>query len=188
MKIALISFCFFWCCFAYAETYIWVDDQGVTNFTDNANLIPKKYRKKALENSGSDITTSDPDVRRSVNESIQNNQLRETQRQEALESQRAAEEKKEIAIKLAKTKCRSDIPDDCGPGRHCLHSILSKTGVCKSEAEAARIIDKSNQAIRDMQQQQRDMDQESRDRQLDRKLNDIKDKQDSIDRRLKWGW
>ena len=29
-----------------AETYQWVDDKGVTNFTDNPDRIPAKYRSK----------------------------------------------------------------------------------------------------------------------------------------------
>ncbi|MRR58148.1 MAG: DUF4124 domain-containing protein [Deltaproteobacteria bacterium] len=31
---------------AYADTYQWVDDKGVVNFTDNPESIPKKYLKK----------------------------------------------------------------------------------------------------------------------------------------------
>jgi hypothetical protein len=64
MKVALISFCFLLSSFATsacAETYKWVDDQGSMHFTDNANSIPKKYRKQALEDSWPDITTNDPD-------------------------------------------------------------------------------------------------------------------------------
>jgi len=33
---------------ADAETYKWIDDQGVVSFTDNPALIPHKYRSKAL--------------------------------------------------------------------------------------------------------------------------------------------
>ncbi|HTG80650.1 MAG TPA: DUF4124 domain-containing protein [Geobacteraceae bacterium] len=32
---------------AFAETYIWVDDQGTTNFADDLGNVPQKYRKKA---------------------------------------------------------------------------------------------------------------------------------------------
>lgn len=31
---------------ARADTYRWVDDKGVVNFTDNPDLIPSKYRKR----------------------------------------------------------------------------------------------------------------------------------------------
>lgn len=31
---------------AYADTYQWVDDKGVVNFTDNPQNVPKKYLKK----------------------------------------------------------------------------------------------------------------------------------------------
>lgn len=34
---------------ASAEIYKWVDDKGVTNFTDNRDAIPAKYRKKAVQ-------------------------------------------------------------------------------------------------------------------------------------------
>jgi hypothetical protein len=31
---------------AYADTYQWVDDKGVVNFTDNLDNVPSKYMKK----------------------------------------------------------------------------------------------------------------------------------------------
>lgn len=32
---------------ALAETYIWEDDQGTVNFTEDLGKVPKKYRKRA---------------------------------------------------------------------------------------------------------------------------------------------
>jgi len=34
------------CVPAHADTYQWVDDKGVVNFTDNPENVPKKYRKR----------------------------------------------------------------------------------------------------------------------------------------------
>lgn len=31
---------------SHADTYKWVDSQGVVNFTDNLDAVPRKYRKK----------------------------------------------------------------------------------------------------------------------------------------------
>jgi hypothetical protein len=32
---------------AFAETYIWEDERGTTNFADDLSKVPRKYRKKA---------------------------------------------------------------------------------------------------------------------------------------------
>lgn len=49
---------------AYADTYQWVDDSGVMNFTDNPESVPKKYQKKVKiirsESGEPGATTSSP--------------------------------------------------------------------------------------------------------------------------------
>jgi hypothetical protein len=164
-----------------AATYMWQDENG-THFTDNANSIPKKYRAKALAEPKGDITTTDPDVEQSVDRSRSRARAKNLQDEEAT-IQSANEKKQRLdAENLAKTDCTGDIPGECGPGRRCVYKPLIKhSGVCKSQAEADRIVSESKQRMRDLQQQQRDWN-------LDRKLDDIKDKADSIDRQLKWGY
>jgi hypothetical protein len=101
-----------------------------------------------------------------------------------------AEKKRIEAEKLAKTECEGGIPGECGPGRKCVYKelsyfgkkeIIEGSGVCKTEAEANRLVDLSNQAIRD--------------RNINNKLDDIQDtadriksNTDSIDRQLKFGF
>ena len=43
-----------------AETYSWVDDAGTTNFSDDFNSVPKKYRKKVRRFGDSDDVQTQP--------------------------------------------------------------------------------------------------------------------------------
>jgi hypothetical protein len=51
---------------ADAETYKWIDDQGVVSFTDDPNLIPSRYRSKALRDEG--ITIRSPKVQQELSD------------------------------------------------------------------------------------------------------------------------
>lgn len=42
---------------ASADVYQWTDDRGVVSFTDNADRIPTRYRKKARRVESSPVTT-----------------------------------------------------------------------------------------------------------------------------------
>lgn len=43
--------------FSYAQVYRWVDQDGVTHYTDNLQNIPEKYRKSVRESTLPEITT-----------------------------------------------------------------------------------------------------------------------------------
>jgi hypothetical protein len=45
-----------------AETYRWIDDQGVANFTDDPILIPSRYRSKAVPQSGDQTDPTSPSM------------------------------------------------------------------------------------------------------------------------------
>jgi hypothetical protein len=42
-----ISFIFFISQFSFAQVYKWVDENGVTHFTDDTTQVPEKYRSKS---------------------------------------------------------------------------------------------------------------------------------------------
>jgi hypothetical protein len=71
--LALLLFC---AAVSYAETYKWIDDQGVVNFTDNPRRVPSKYRAKVKKSE--DITIRNPKVRQELlkqNERMRKNQV-----------------------------------------------------------------------------------------------------------------
>jgi hypothetical protein len=45
---------------ANADTYKWVDNQGVVNFTDNLDAVPRKYRSKVKVTPSVDTSASAP--------------------------------------------------------------------------------------------------------------------------------
>ena len=59
--LALLLFC---AAVTYAETFKWIDDQGVVNFTDNPRRVPSKYRGKVKKSE--DITIRNPKVRQEL--------------------------------------------------------------------------------------------------------------------------
>jgi hypothetical protein len=50
-------------------TYKWTDDQGVVSFTDNHDLIPSRYRSKAVK--AEDDTSRDPKVLQDLKEEVE---------------------------------------------------------------------------------------------------------------------
>jgi len=48
-----------------ADTYKWVDNQGVVNFTDNLDAVPKKYRSKVKVTPSGDASASAPNQEKS---------------------------------------------------------------------------------------------------------------------------
>lgn len=87
---------------AEAATYKWVDAEGSMHFTDNPNTIPQEYLTQALENSGEDITSADPEVRRSTEQGERRAMIKnaEDARQAQIE---AAKKAKEEAMKPKRT-------------------------------------------------------------------------------------
>jgi hypothetical protein len=180
---------------SYADTYKWEDENGI-HFTENANSIPKKYRAKALAEARDDITTTDPSVAHDVTEGDIRSRERESQEQAEAEKLRGIEQKREIAEKLSKIQCEGGIPGECGPGRKCVYNelsyfgkkeIIKGSGVCKSNAEADRLVAESNEQRRHQQLVNKLDDINDNIKNSDRKLDDIDNKADSIDRQLKWG-
>ncbi|KAB0671830.1 DUF4124 domain-containing protein [Oryzomonas sagensis] len=112
-----------------AQTYRWIDDQGVVNFTDSLEAVPAKYRHKVLK--GPDITTRDPRIK----EEIQQQEERARQEDASRPPVTTTPDYVPPPMEIAPPKVESD---ELPPGRTRSQKILDNIERRKAEEEKAQ--------------------------------------------------
>ena len=150
----------------YAETYTWTDSQGSMHFVDQLSSVPPKYRKQAIANMRAGINATDESEAqdRRYRESARRQELTE----QTLEYQRRAQEQADSDRQKLKTIVCTGVFGECGPGRTCLMYSNKSSGVCKTEAEADRLIAEFNQEKEARRQRRNEIRETLRDQKLDR--------------------
>jgi hypothetical protein len=116
---------------------------------------------------------SDAERERMRQENMRRDQELAAQRQ----AQKTAYEQEEIQRKLSKVNCTGQ-PGECGPGRVCMMFY----GLCKEKDDAQRII---NQVRTGLQESDRQFKETQRDWENKRRNDELNDKLDKLDRKIK---